>query len=180
MELVQALRHAAPRLRLIAEDLGLIAEDLGLLDDDVRALLRRSGLPGMKVLQFAFSVREESDYLPHNFIKNCVGYIGTHDNDTVQGWLQTAPRAEADYARRYLNIADDSQAHWDFIRGLYGTAADLVVVQMQDILGLGGDDRMNKPGIAEGNWRFRLLPEQITLPTAKKLRQMALVYRRCR
>ena len=173
MELLQALQQGAPRVNLIAED-------LGLLDDGVRLLLRKSGLPGMKVLQFAFSVAEESDYLPHNVGASCVVYTGTHDNDTVQSWMKTAPAAEVAYARQYLRIKNDKEVHWDFIRGLYGTAAQLAMVPMQDVLGLDENSRMNKPGIANGNWRFRLLPEQIALPTAQKLRQLALVYRRCR
>ena len=154
----------------------IIAEDLGLLDDSVRKLLRNSGLPGMKVLLFAFSTEEESDYLPHNFVQNCVGYIGTHDNDTVQGWLNSAPKDEAGFARRYLSIEDDSEAHWQFIRQLYATPAERVIVQMQDILGLDASARMNVPGIADGNWSWRLKDEQLDIAHAKKLRAFAKTY----
>lgn len=172
MDFIRAVRKAVPQC-------SLIAEDLGLLDDDVRALLRDSGLPGMKVLQFAFSTDEESDYLPHNFIPRCVGYIGTHDNDTVQGWMATGPADQIAHARAYLNIQNTENAHWDFIRGLYSTCGELVMVQMQDVLGLSGDARMNKPGIPEGNWGWRLLPEQINASTARQLRSLAFVYKRC-
>jgi 4-alpha-glucanotransferase len=170
---LRAMEKAAPGLQLIAED-------LGLLDDAVRDLLRDSGLPGMKILQFAFSTAEESSYLPHNFVKGCVGYIGTHDNDTLQGWMGSAPADEVEHARQYLHITDDNNAHWDFIRGLYATVADLVVVQMQDVLGLPGTARMNKPGIATGNWGWRLLPDQVNPETARELREMAVLYGRCK
>lgn len=172
IEFIDAMKDAV-------SNLSLIAEDLGLLDDDVRDLLRDSGLPGMRVLEFAFSTAEESTYLPHNFVKDCVGYIGTHDNDTLQGWMKSSPSDEAEHARQYLNITDDKNAHWDFIRGLYGTVADLVVVQMQDVLGLPTAARMNKPGIAKGNWGWRLLPEQVNADTAKRLRAMTQLYARC-
>jgi 4-alpha-glucanotransferase len=108
-----------------------------------------------------------------------VGYIGTHDNDTLQGWMQSAPADEVEHARQYLNITDDKNAHRDFIRGLYATVADLVVVQMQDVLGLPGEARMNRPGVAQGNWGWRLLPDQVNLETARELHGMAALYGRC-
>jgi 4-alpha-glucanotransferase len=171
MSFVRAMRKAAPNLRLIAED-------LGLLDDGVRNLLRDSGLPGMRVLQFAFSTEEESTYLPHNIPPNCVAYTGTHDNDTVRGWLDSGPEDEVKYAKAYFGVTDEKDAHWSFIRGLYSTAAELVIAQMQDVLGLPGDYRMNKPGIPKGNWAFRLTPEQIDASTAKRLRKEAETFRR--
>ncbi|MCL2057317.1 MAG: 4-alpha-glucanotransferase [Oscillospiraceae bacterium] len=169
MGFIRAVRRAAP-------DLELIAEDLGLLDDRVRGLLRDSGLPGMKILQFAFSTEEESSYLPHNFIQNCVGYIGTHDNDTLQGWMKSSPPDQVDFARRYFGITDDSEAHLAFLRGLYATPAELVLAAMQDVLGLPAGARMNRPGIADGNWAWRLTDGQIDAQTAKKLRREAQTF----
>lgn len=169
MDFIRVMRKAAP-------DCGLIAEDLGLLDEGVRRLLKHSGLPGMKVLLFAFSTKEESDYLPHNFIKNCVGYIGTHDNDTVRGWFDSAPNDEANFARRYFNIQDDAFTHRQFIRWLMATSADRVIIQMQDVLGLDGKARMNMPGIADGNWSWRLLPGQLTPETARYLKEFSKTY----
>ncbi|MDR2933259.1 MAG: 4-alpha-glucanotransferase, partial [Oscillospiraceae bacterium] len=173
MDFIRAARRAVPGC-------SLIAEDLGLLDDGVRRLLKDSGLPGMKVLQFAFDPKSESDYLPHNFIKDCVGYIGTHDNDTVRGWLKNADPDEARFAMQYFSIASEGTAHWSFIRGLYATPANRVIVQMQDVLGLGSAARMNTPGYSEGNWLWRMRPGAASADTAKKLGQLAGTYCRGR
>ncbi len=136
----------------------IIAEDLGFLTPSVRQLLRRSGYPGMKVLQFAFDTREESDYLPHNYQKNCVVYTGTHDNDTMLGWLQTARRADVRFARRYLDIHHRDDEQWAFIRAAIASVADLAVIPMQDYLGLGGEARINTPSTLGGNWVWRMAP----------------------
>ena len=136
----------------------IIAEDLGFLTPGVRQLLRRSGYPGMKVLQFAFDTREESDYLPHNYQKNCVVYTGTHDNDTMLGWLQTARRSDVRFARRYLDIHHRADEQWAFIRAAMASVADLAVIPMQDYLGLGSEARINTPSTLGGNWVWRMAP----------------------
>ena len=137
----------------------IIAEDLGYLTPAVRKLLRASGYPGMKILQFAFDSREESDYLPHRYGRNCVVYTGTHDNDTVQGWMRSAPRADVRFACEYLHVTDRRQAHWAFARAALSSVADLAVVPMQDYLGLGGEARVNTPSILGGNWCWRMAQE---------------------
>lgn len=165
---VRAIKRAAPKL-------DFIAEDLGLLTPAVHRLLEKSGFPGMRVLLFAFDPKEESAYLPHNLPRGCVCYVGTHDNDTARSWLEEAPRASADFARRYLNLAPERE-HWGFIRAAYASPADLVIVQMQDFLGLGGDARMNVPGVAEGNWGWRLRPNCLSHALARKVSDLAKVY----
>ncbi|MBR4549234.1 MAG: 4-alpha-glucanotransferase [Oscillospiraceae bacterium] len=159
-------------------DLDFIAEDLGYTTPEVRKLLDDSGLPGMKVLQFAFDAHGDSDYLPHNCVPNSSCYIGTHDNETVQGWLKSTDRASLRFARRYLHITDDEGWNWGLIRGGMATASRLFVVQMQDVLGLGPGARMNSPGTAAGNWQWRMLPGAYDRALAKKLRLYTETYRR--
>ena len=159
-------------------DLDFIAEDLGYTTPGVRQLLEDSGLPGMKVLLFAFDGHGDSDYLPHNILPNSSCYIGTHDNETVQGWLKTTDKVCLRFARRYLHITEDEGWNWGLIRGGMATASRLFVVQMQDVLELGADARMNSPGIAAGNWQWRMLPGACDRALAKKLRLYTETYRR--
>ena len=159
-------------------DLDFIAEDLGYTTPEVRQLLEDSGLPGMKVLQFAFDSHGDSDYLPHNCVPNSSCYIGTHDNETVQGWLRSTDRASLRFARRYLHITEDEGWNWGLIRGGMATASRLFVVQMQDVLGLGPGARMNSPGTAAGNWQWRMLPGAYDRALARKLRLYTETYRR--
>lgn len=133
-------------------DMDVIAEDLGLDSQSVRELLRATGYPGMKVLQFAFSPDGKSAHLPHNFERGCVVYTGTHDNDTTAGWLAAAPEAERDFAAKYL----PGEGVWDFIRCAYASVADTAIIPMQDFLGLASGHRMNIPSTPSGNWRWRL------------------------
>lgn len=136
--------------------LNIIAEDLGTIDDDVRDLLKFTGFPGMKVLQFAFDPERESSYLPHNISKNCVVYTGTHDNDTAMGYIENASEEEADFIRKYLRISEDDSFNWEFIKAAMATPADTVILQMQDFLGLDNSARINKPSTTEGNWQWRI------------------------
>jgi len=153
----------------VAKRLGalpLIAEDLGLVIPEVKALRDRLGLPGMKVLQFAFGDDSEADaYKPHNHVPHSFVYTGTHDNDTVAGWFADAggPSStrtreqiarECAFALRYLG-SDGREIHWDMIRAAYSSVARTAIVPLQDILGLGTEDRMNVPGTASGNWEWR-------------------------
>lgn len=157
----------------------IIAEDLGFLTDSVRRLLRDSGFPGMKVLEFAFDSRDAagSEYLPHNYPVHCVAYTGTHDNDTVLGWLSSATPGDAAYARDYLRLTGTDD-HWGMMRALWGSAARLTIVQAQDILGLGSEARMNIPSTAGGNWRWRALPGSFTPELARRLRHCMKLYGR--
>ncbi|MDR0883885.1 MAG: 4-alpha-glucanotransferase [Oscillospiraceae bacterium] len=165
MELLSALPHTEH----------LIAEDLGQIDDDVRDLLRESGLPGMRVLQFAFDGDGHNIHLPHNYPKNCVAYTGTHDNNTLLGYIWEADAAERARALAYLDIAHED---WGCggtaapivraaCRTLGQSAAETVIVPLQDLLGYGADTRTNTPGVAGGNWTFRVTEAQLeTLDTA--------------
>lgn len=171
MKLLQALRDGTGLDHVIAED-------LGFLDADVRALLRDSGLPGMKVLQFAFDSRESGDYLPHNYDRHCVVYTGTHDNDTAQGWMEHAPRADVAKAVEYLRLSQEEGMNWGLMRGAWSSVGDLAVVQMQDLLGLDGTARMNTPSTVGTNWRWRMLPGGTTPALAARLRHQMELYQR--
>ena len=158
--------------------LSFIAEDLGFLTPEVRRLLEDSGLPGMKVLEFAFDAREPSNYLPHTYNRHCVCYVGTHDNETVEQWRWQADRADVTFARKYLGLNDAEGFHWGMIRGGMSSVADTFLVQMQDCLGLGAEGRMNTPGTGWGNWRWRLLHGEASPALAKKLRCYTKMYGR--
>ena len=159
-------------------DLDFIAEDLGYTTPEVRRLLEDSGLPGMKVLEFAFDPEGNSDFLPHNCLPNSSCYIGTHDNETVQGWLKSATKGELRFAERYLHITGDEGWNWGMIRAGMATTSRLFVVQMQDVLELGADARMNAPGTSTGNWQWRMLPGALDRNLAKKLKTYTETYRR--
>ena len=160
-------------------DLGFIAEDLGYVTEGVRQLVRDSGMPGMKILEFAFDAHGDSDYLPHCIPYNSVCYLGTHDNDTVLGWLKSTGKRDRDFASLYMHITEEEGWCWGMIRAGMATCADLFVVQMQDLLELGPDARMNTPGVPTGNWRWRMLPGADSKELAKKLRLYTRTFRRC-
>ena len=159
-------------------DTEFIAEDLGYLTPSVRKLLKDSGLPGMKVMEFAFDAHGESDYLPHRCNENSVCYLGTHDNDTVLGWLETTGKEDRDFARRYMHITAEEGWCWGMIRSGMATASVLFVVQMQDLLELGHAARMNTPGQPTGNWRWRMKPDALDPALANKLRLYTETFRR--
>lgn len=155
-----------------------IAEDLGYTTPGVQKLLADSGLPGMKILEFAFDAHGESDYLPHRCGKNSVCYMGTHDNDTALGWLSSTGKEDRAFAKRYMHITDDEGWCWGMIRTGMSTASDLFVMQMQDILELDGSARMNVPGKPYGNWVWRMKAGSADKRLAKKLREYTATYRR--
>jgi 4-alpha-glucanotransferase len=134
--------------------LPIIAEDLGLVTPDVIELLNAFELPGMKVLQFGFS-GPDNPFLPHNYVPNCVAYTGTHDNDTAFGWHASAAQHERDFAHHYL-VVDGHDFAWDLIRAVWRSVAVFAITPMQDVLGLGGDARMNFPSKLGGNWEWRM------------------------
>ena len=158
--------------------LPIIVEDLGFLTPSVIQLLKDSGFPGMKVIQFAFDSREDSDYLPHNYPKHCVVYTGTHDNDTVMGWMKTAPKNSVKFAKEYLNLTKEEGYNWGMLRAAWSSVADMAIVPIQDILGLGSEARINTPSTIGENWKWRALPGQIDNSTAKKLRKYMVMYAR--
>jgi len=155
-----------------------IAEDLGFLTDSVRELLRECGFPGMKVLQFAFDSREESDYLPHNFTRDCVAYTGTHDNDTINGWFKNAPGADAAKARDYLRITGGESLPRAMITAVWASVADVAITTIQDILELDGSARMNVPGTQGGNWLWRTKNGSLKSETAEWLLHITQLYGR--
>lgn len=159
-------------------DLPIIAEDLGFLTEDVINLIRDSGFPGMKVLQFAFDSREESDYIPHTYDKNCVVYTGTHDNNTAIGWLEEIPKEDYDYAVRYLKLDDVEGFNWGLIRGAWSSVANLAIAPMQDFLGLGKEARINTPSTLGNNWRWRVKKSDLTDDLARKIADITMTYRR--
>ena len=171
MDLIGVLTEKFPNIQFIAED-------LGYLTPEVRQLLADSGLPGMKILQFAFDSREAANYLPHTYPRNCVCYAGTHDNSTLMGWKNDAAPADIAAAREYLGLNEEEGFHWGILRGGQSSVADLFVAQMQDYLGLGSEARMNTPGILGGNWQWRMLPGQITEDLTKRIARMTSLYGR--
>jgi len=168
-ELFETLRERLGELPIIAEDLGEITVEVEALRDGL-------GLPGMKVLQFAFS-GPDNHFLPHNYAHdNWVVYTGTHDNDTTAGWWRSAPPEERDFARRYLG--QEYAGVEDFVRLAYASTARRAVIPMQDHLGLGSEARTNTPGTTEGNWSWRLTGGELTPELASRIREMTRTYGR--
>lgn len=167
--------------KVMKEKLGnkaVIAEDLGYLTPSVIKLVRRTGYPGMKILQFAFDSREESDYLPHNYTNNSVVYTGTHDNDTTVGWYTSFNKKDRAFAKRYLNIRTNKEIAWEFIRAALSSVADTAIIPIQDYLGLGSEARINTPSTLGCNWKWRLVPEQLDDELAERIRAMSRLYGR--
>ncbi|MGN0140712.1 MAG: 4-alpha-glucanotransferase [Roseburia sp.] len=160
--------------------LNIIVEDLGFLTPSVHKLLKDSGFPGMKVIQFAFDSREGSDYLPHTYPEHCVVYTGTHDNDTVMGWMKTAPKASVKFAKEYLNLTEEEGYNWGMMRGAWASVAELAVVPMQDLIGAGSEARMNTPSTLGGNWEWRMTADQLDGKLAKRLYRYMQMYGRLR
>lgn len=157
--------------------LPIIAEDLGEIDDSVIELRDKFGLPGMKVLQFAFENPEENNFLPHNFIRNCVCYTGTHDNDTTLGWYKHAYESSKDKFRRYFST-DGFDICWIMIRACFGSVANMAIVPLQDVLSLDSWARFNTPGVAEGNWAWRYKQEDLTPALEARLYETCKMYGR--
>lgn len=157
----------------------VIAEDLGFLTESVLGLVRDTGYPGMKVLQFAFDSREESDYLPHNYGKNCIVYTGTHDNDTTEHWVKALNEHDLGFAKRYMGITDDEKVRESLIRLALSSVSDTCVIPIQDYLGLGEEARINTPSTLGDNWKWRLTKGQLTEELAKQIRELTRLYGRC-
>jgi 4-alpha-glucanotransferase len=155
----------------------IIAEDLGVITDDVEELRDGFGLPGMKILQFAFDSSEANDYLPHNYPKNCIVYTGTHDNDTIKGWYDSAKAEDKKYVLDYLNTSE-SDICWDFIRMAMASVASTAIIPMQDILELGTEARMNLPGTTINNWMWRAKHQDFRAALAQRMAHLTLLYGR--
>ena len=167
----------------LEESLGkkaIIAEDLGFITPEVQKLLSDTGFPGMKVLQFAFDSRDGGGrmYQPHNYPRNCVAYVGTHDNDTALGWTSTAIPADVELAREYIHPDRAEGENWGMMRAIWASHAGLAIVQMQDLLGLGPEGRMNTPSTLGGNWTWRALPGSYGPELAERIYRQMYIYER--
>jgi 4-alpha-glucanotransferase len=162
-------------------DLPIVAEDLGTITQEVRDLMDRFRLPGMKLLVFAFSDDLATNpYVPHNHVRNCLVYTGTHDNNTVRGWFETE-LTDDDKARltRYLGReTDPERIHEEMVRLAMMSVANTTILPMQDLLGLGEEARMNRPARSDGNWQWQLVPEQLDPEMGRELREMTETYGR--
>jgi 4-alpha-glucanotransferase len=170
----------APFFKVLQQALGtlpIIAEDLGIITPDVVELREAFDLPGMKVLLFAFGSKPSDLYLPHNYVRNCVGYTGTHDNDTTVGWFSTATEAERQFCLRYLNRNGKTIA-WDLIRLLWESVDEVALAPMQDFLSLGSDARMNFPGTLGGNWSWRMPEAAFDKHLCSQIQEMKYLYSR--
>jgi 4-alpha-glucanotransferase len=162
--------------KAIGGSLPIVAEDLGEITPAVEALRDDLGFPGMKILQFAFDT-PANPFLPHNYRSNCVVYTGTHDNDTTQGWFAQLDEDAVTAVQLYLG-RDGHDIAWDLIRTAMGSVADTAIIPMQDVLNLGTAARMNLPGEAEGNWKWRMLPGQWTAFQQSRLKDLTRMYGR--
>ena len=170
MDLFHAIQKA------LGADLPIIAEDLGIITPDVVLLRDTLKLPGMKILQFAFS-DPTNLYLPHHHVQNCVIYTGTHDNDTSCGWYSAAGEKESDFVRRYLRV-DGSDIAWDLLRAAWGSVAVFAVAPIQDFLSLGTAARMNLPGRPDGNWTWRMSESDLSEALQDKIQALNTLYAR--
>ena len=156
----------------------VIAEDLGFLTPSVLKLVKKTGFPGMKVLLFAFDEHEPSSYLPHNYDKNCIVYTGTHDNDTIEGWIKSASKGDVRFARKYLGVSSNKKLREAMIRAGLSSVADTFIAPIQDYLGLDNAARINHPSTLGGNWEWRLTKDQLTEELAKEMANLVKIYAR--
>jgi 4-alpha-glucanotransferase len=161
----------------LGAELPIIAEDLGMITDEVHALRKRVGLPGMKVLHFAFNGDPDHEYLPHNYGTDYVVYLGTHDNDTTLGWFSSRGPVERAFVRRYLG-GERQDIVESLMRLAFMSVADVAIVTAQDLLRLGSEARMNTPGTSGGNWQWRCLPGALNDDVARWLGELTETYGR--
>jgi len=166
-------------LEKVLGNLPIIAEDLGEITPDVFELRDKFNLPGMKILQFAFTTDSNEPFLPHNYPVNCVAYTGTHDNDTTVGWYASANEKERDFCRRYLARSGEDIA-WDMLRAIWASPAVMTLAPMQDLLNQGSNARMNFPGKASGNWGWRMKSNDLTPWLQERLKEVNVLYARPR
>lgn len=179
MKLFEKIRSALPQADIVAEDLGTFGED-------VVKLLEDTNFPGMRVIQFGFDVNSDSTHLPHNYDKNCVAYVGTHDNNTILGWLWEASEQERAFALRYCCFGGNNWGEGGFYSGscravieaVWRSSAQTAVVAVQDMCGFGSDARMNRPGTSEDNWSFRITQGALDGIDENYFREINSVYRR--
>ena len=168
--------------------LDIVAEHLGDITPEVETLREEAGFPGMAILQFAFGIEgNAANYRPHNLIRDVVAYTGTHDNDTIVGWWNSEGgdstrseediRQEKEFVLEYIGPGDEP-IQWKMLRALFGSVANIAVAPMQDVLGLGSECRMNRPGVAAGNWSWRMLPGAFDDKLIAHLHRLATIFDR--
>ena len=157
-------------------EMPVIAEDLGFLTDSVKQLLKDSGFPGMKVLQFAFDSRETSDYIPYRYTQNCVVYTGTDNNDTILSWTETAAKKDVENAKEYLRVKENRDVVKEMMIAAMPSVANTCILTMQEMIGLGKEARMNVPSTVGGNWNWRMKQGANTSAKAAKLKNLAKIY----
>lgn len=168
------------KIKEVIGDINIIAEDLGLLTEDTVNFRKKTGFPGMKVLEFAFSGGSKNAYLPHNYEKNYVAYTGTHDNDTVRGWFETTGgRNEVEDAIEYLKLTKEEGYNWGFIRGIWSSVANTSIALMQDFLNLGNEARINLPSTMRNNWCWRAKDNAFSDELADRIYRLTKTYGRC-
>ncbi len=169
-------------VKAIKDNVGdkVIAEDLGYMDDDVKDLLKYSGYPGMGVLEFAFDTRDAdgNDNIPYNLKKNQIAYIGTHDNQTVMGWIKEIPEDSLRFCKEYINYHEGDEFNWTMIKCLMATVCDTAIVQVQDLLGLDEKARMNTPSTVGTNWKWMVKENSFTKELCEKLKEVTHLYGR--
>ncbi len=172
MHFIQSVKDQLPHIPMIAEDLGVLTPEVLKMRDE-------SGFPGMKVLEFAFDSRKPSDYLPHVYTRNCVCYTGTHDNMTMRQWFENANEDAASYAKEYMHLNEEEGLVWGVVRTAMSCVSDLCVIQMQDLMNLGGEARMNFPGtMTDANWTWRADDSAMAPDLAEKIYSLTKLYGR--
>ena len=172
MDFIRAIQTALPELQMIAEDLGYLTQEVLDLRD-------QSGYPGMKVLEFAFDVREPADYLPHTYTANTVVYTGTHDNMTMRQWFDAMDPESVAYAKAYMRLTEDEGLVWGTIRTAFASVSDTCIIPMQDLLDLGAEARMNFPGtLSDSNWTWRGKHDIMNPALAQRLLALTKLYGR--
>jgi len=159
------------------DELPIVVEDLGTITPEVEALREKFGWPGMKIMQFAFDGDDNNPYLPHNHVQNCVVYTGTHDNDTTLSWYEDLPDATKARIEKYLGQTGEPMP-WLMVEAVFRSVANWAIVPMQDLLSLGKNNRMNVPGVPQGNWRWRFQWDQYTENLVDKIRNMVVQFER--
>lgn len=170
-DLINAIKNSIPNA-------SIIAEDLGFLTDDVYQLLKDSGFPGMKILQFAFDSDSHNEYLPHNYYKNCVCYTGTHDNFTTLGWIKQSSEKVINFAKEYLGETDTDELTYALIRAAMSSVANLSVIPLQDWLKMDNSARINTPSTLGGNWVWRMEKGACSDELAQVIRRFTEIYGR--
>jgi 4-alpha-glucanotransferase len=159
----------------------IIAEDLGFITPSVRRLVKRTGYPGMKILQFGFDAGGDSEHMPHNYEKNSIAYTGTHDNDTVLGFYRSMNKKDRKFCRQYLQLGKrikGQELAWAFIRATLASVADTAIIPIQDYLALGNEGRINLPSTVGRNWKWQLSKTALTKDLAERILNITKTYRR--